>query len=227
LYHRRILGGVVLIHERSEIYKNAGYGQKEVGFGQSPALLLVDFQNAFIGEKFITGRSPMIKQAAEHTSDLLKLARAQNIPVIYTVVAYRNDQWDIGNWKTDIGWITLGSEAAEVTPILKPKEDEPVVIKKYPSAFFGTEVLSLLTTKHVDTLIVTGCTTSGCIRASVIDSFSYGFKTIIPEECVGDQSQQQHDSNLFDVNARYADVVTKMKVEEYLQSLKVNQAVMK
>jgi maleamate amidohydrolase len=85
----------------------------------------------------------------------------------------------------------------------------------------------LLTTKHVDTLIVTGCTTSGCIRATVIDSFSYGLKTIIPEECVGDQSHQQHDSNLFDVNARYADVVPKRKVEEYFDSLKVNQAVMK
>jgi maleamate amidohydrolase len=205
--------------DTAKLYQNAGYGIREVGFGKSPALLLVDFQNAFIGEEYVTGKSPFIKEAAEQTSDLLALARTKEIPVIYTVVAYRANKWDVGNWKTDISWITLNSHAAEVTPILTPKENEPVVIKKYPSAFFGTEVATLLTTKGVDTVIVTGCTTSGCVRATIIDSFSYGFKTIIPEECVGDQSKEQHSSNLFDVNARYSDVVPKKTVEAYLDSI--------
>lgn len=200
------------------LYKNAGYGNKEVGFGRSPALLMVDFQNAFVDEDYITGRSPYIKEAAEQTTSLLELARAYDIPVIYTVVAYREDKWDLGNWKTDIGWITLESHAAEVTPILLPKKNEPIVVKKYPSAFFGTEVATLLITKGVDTVIVTGCTTSGCIRSTVIDAFSHGFKTIIPEECVGDQSKEQHNSNLFDVGIRYADVISKKQVEDYLKS---------
>jgi maleamate amidohydrolase len=210
---------MVNMSDTAEFYKKAGYGQRAVGFGKSPALLIVDFQNAFIGEEYVTGKSPFIKGAAEQTADLLALARTSRIPVIYTVVAYRGDKWDIGNWKTDISWITLQSHAAEVTPILKPNDNEPVVIKKYPSAFFGTEVATLLTTKGVDTVIVTGCTTSGCIRATVIDSFSYGFKTIIPEECVGDQSKEQHRSNLFDVNARYVDVVSKKRVEKYFKSI--------
>lgn len=205
--------------ESADLYKKAGYGQKEVGFGKSPALLMVDFQNAFIGDEYVTGRSPFIKEASEQTADLLALARIHGIPVIYTVVAYREDKWDIGNWKTDISWITLQSHAAEVTPILSPIENEPIVIKKYPSAFFGTEVSTLLTTKGVDTVIVTGCTTSGCVRATIIDSFSYGFKTIVPEECVGDQSKEQHRSNLFDVNARYADVVSKKRVVAYFKSI--------
>lgn len=213
-------GGITYMESVSDIYQKAGYGAKAVGFGTSPALLLVDFQNAFVDEEYITGGSPFIQQAAEHTRSLLTIAREKGIPVIYTVVAYRNDHWDVGNWKSDIGWITLQSHAAQVSPIVSPASDEPVVIKKYPSAFFGTEVFSMLTTKHVDTVIVTGCTTSGCVRATIIDSFSYGFKTIVPEECVGDQSHQQHQANLFDVNARYADVVPKKEVEEYLKSVK-------
>lgn len=83
-------------------------------------------------------------------------------------------------------------------------------------------MLSLLTTKQVDTVIVTGCTTSGCVRATTIDAFSYGFKTIVPEECVGDQAKESHDANLFDVNARYADVLPKVRVVEYLGSLKTS-----
>lgn len=207
--------------EIDNIYAEAGYGQKKVGFGKSPALLMVDFQNAFMDNQYITGRSPFIKAAARETADLLRIAREIGIPVIYTVVAYREDKWDLGNWKTDIGWITLNSHATKVSPILDPIVGEPIVLKKYPSAFFGTETATLLTTKGVDTVIVTGCTTSGCIRATIVDSFSHGFRTIVPEECVGDQSKEQHEANLFDVNVRYADVVSKQEVEAYLNTIRV------
>lgn len=206
--------------DKQSVYQQAGYGQKQVGFGEKPALLLVDFQHAFTNSEYPTGKSLLIKQAAAETAELLELAREKDIPVIYTVVGYREDKWDTGNWKTDIGWITVGSHAAEVSPEVEPVTGEPIVLKKYPSAFFGTEVLSLLTTKQVDTVIVTGCTTSGCVRATIIDAFSYGFKTIVPEECVGDQAKESHDANLFDVNARYADVLPKQQVVDYLMALK-------
>jgi maleamate amidohydrolase len=208
--------------DKQAVYQQAGYGQKQVGFGEKPALLLVDFQQAFTNEEYPTGKNPFIKQAASETAELLALAREKDIPVIYTVVGYRDDKWDTGNWKTDIGWITIGSHAMEVSAEVEPIAGEPVVLKKYPSAFFGTEVLSLLTTKQVDTVIVTGCTTSGCVRATIIDAFSYGFKTIVPEECVGDQAKESHDANLFDVNARYADVLPKERVVEYLGALKAS-----
>ena len=209
----------------NDIYTDAGYGKKSVGFGKSPALLLVDFQKAFTDHLFPTGRSPFIRKAALETAALLKIARERNIPVTYTVVSYRNKEWDVGNWKADIGWISEDSEASQVSPEVCPLEEEPIVLKKYPSAFFGTEVLSLLTIKNVDTVIVTGCTTSGCVRATIIDAFSYGFKTIVPEECCGDQSIEQHNSNLFDVQARYADVMSKEQVEEYLTSFPLKDSI--
>lgn len=189
-------------------YEEAGYGKYEVTFGERPAVVVVDFQNAFTDPQYATGRSEQLHAAATRTEALLKAARALNIPIIYTVVAYRQDPLDVGNWKTHIGWMELGSHAVEVSPNLNRQPNEPVIIKKYPSAFFGTELVSMLTLRKIDTVILAGCTTSGCIRASIIDSFSYGFKTFVPSDCVGDQSVEQHESNLFDVQARYANVLT-------------------
>jgi maleamate amidohydrolase len=203
--------------ETFHTYRQIGYSNRKVGFGKKPAIIVVDFQRAFLDEKFPLGRSSRLRQAAEHTADLLDKARAKQIPIIHTVVGFR-DQWDLGNWKMDIQWITENSEAAELSPILKAPASEPVIVKKAPSAFFGTDVVRLLTSHFCDTVIVTGCVTSGCIRATVIDSFSYGYKTIIPEECVGDYTEEQHRANLFDVNNRYADVVSKAEVMDYLET---------
>lgn len=201
------------------VYEAIGYNQKSIGFGQRPAIVVVDFQRAFLDEAYPLGRSPRIHAAARQTRELLAVAREKGIPIFYTVVAYRPDGSDLGWWKADLRWITLGSEAAEVSPLLDPQPDEPVIVKKAPSAFFGTELLNLLLTRHIDTVIVTGCVTSGCIRATIIDSFSYGFRTIVPEECVGDHTEEQHRANLFDVHQRYADVLPVKEVLAHLRSL--------
>jgi len=204
--------------ESLQSYQEVGYGARKVGFGKKPAIIVVDFQRAFLDEKFALGQSPRIRKAAVETVELLELARIKEIPIIHTVVGFR-DQWDMGRWKMDIQWIAENSEAAELSPILKAPSNEPVIIKKAPSAFFNTDVLRLLTLQSCDTVIVTGCVTSGCIRATVIDAFSYGFRTIIPEECVGDYTEEQHRANLFDVNNRYADVLTKAEVMDYLSTI--------
>ena len=189
-------------------YSEAGYGKYEVAFGDSPAVVVVDFQNAFTDPQYLTGRSELLHAAAKRTERLLAEARSLNIPVIYTVVGYREDPLDVGNWKTEISWIGMDSHAAQVSANLTPAPLDPVIVKKYPSAFFGTELVSMLTLRKIDTVILAGCTTSGCIRASIVDSFSYGFKTFVPSDCVGDQSIEQHEANLFDVKARYANVLT-------------------
>lgn len=200
-------------------YEAIGYNRKSIGFGQRPAVVVVDFQRAFLDEAFPLGQSLRIHEAARQTRELLMVAREKGIPIFYTVVAYREDGSDLGWWKADLSWITLGSAAAEVSPMLDPQPNEPVIVKKAPSAFFGTELLNMLLTKQIDTVIVTGCVTSGCIRATIIDSFSYGLRTIVPEECVGDHTEEQHRANLFDVHQRYADVMPKVDVLAHLRSL--------
>lgn len=206
-------------------YEQAGYGKREFPFGENPAVVVVDFQNAFTDPQYPTGQSEFLQQAAIHTERLVEQARKFDIPVIYTVVAYRKDLLDVGHWKSDIHWIQLDSHAAEVSPNLSPRPNEPVLIKKYPSAFFGTELVSMLNLRKIDTVILAGCTTSGCIRASIIDSFSYGYKTFVPKECVGDQSVEQHESNLFDVQVRYANVVTLDETLQLMGSLQATTSV--
>jgi maleamate amidohydrolase len=212
------MGGIGAMADKFNTYHQIGYSSRKIGFGKRPAIVVVDFQRAFLDEQFPLGRSSRLRQSAEHTEQLLQVGRSNDVPIIHTVVAYR-DKWDLGNWKMAIDWIKENSQAAEVSPLLKPQPNEPVLIKKAPSAFFGTELISLLTLNGIDTVIVTGCVTSGCVRATIVDSFSYGFKTVVPEECVGDYTKEQHNSNLFDVNNRYADVLPKSEVMSYLNSL--------
>lgn len=203
----------------STVYREAGYARREIGFGQRPAIVVVDFQKAFTDPTYPLGRSPLIHAAVEKTGALLQLARQKQVPILYTVVSFREDLQDFGFWKISPEGLIEGSPGTEVSPEVAPGPHDVVLIKKKPSAFFETPLLSLLTEKRVDTVIVTGCVTSGCIRATIIDSFSHGFRTIVPEDCVGDQTEEQHRANLFDVAQRYADVVDSETVSEYLRNL--------
>jgi len=105
---------------------------------------------------------------------------------------------------------------ADIVPELAPRPEDVVIIKQYASAFFGTALASMLTAERVDTVIVTGCSTSGCIRATAVDGMQHGFRVIVPRECVGDRAPEPHDANLFDIDRKYGDVVSRAEVLAYL-----------
>jgi maleamate amidohydrolase len=214
------------VEQQFDPYKNAGYGQGNVGFGEKPAILIVDFQKAFTSKESPMGGSPFITSAVNKTKELLSIAREANLPIIYTVVGYREDQKDMGLWPLKVSLlseVTLGSKWVEIDDALEVKEEDIVLIKKMPSAFFNTELTNILISNRIDTVVIAGCTTSGCIRATAIDSFSYGFRTIIAEECVGDQGMEPHKANLFDIKNRYGDILSNQAINSHLTKVKINR----
>lgn len=154
------------------------------------------------------------------TRRLLDAARTAEIPVYYTTVAYEEaDLRDAGIWaKKMAGLMTLreGTEEVEVDPSIGRLPGEPLLTKKYASIFFGTDLLSRLNSLGVDTLLIAGCTTSGCVRASAVDAVQYGLRPMVVSEAVGDRSSAAHEQSLFDLQAKYADVVKSDEALEYL-----------
>jgi maleamate amidohydrolase len=202
-------------------FQDAGYGGRTVGFGVRPAIVTIDFQLGFTHPDWSSGRSPHIQRAVEHTQRLLEVARPLKIPVASCNVAWASER-DMGYWKVDAlyqGFFFYGHPATRFDPRISDPDYDFQFTKGAPSIFFGTPLVTFLTKQRVDTLIICGCTTSGCVRASVIDSFSYGYRTIVPEECVGDMEEQPHRDNLRDVGRRYADVVRLEDVISYLGRL--------
>lgn len=201
-----------------------GYGQAAIEPGERPAVLVIDLQYAFTDPEFEFGGAELIERATVNTARLLEVARAAGVPVFQTVVWWR-DEKDLGLWTIKLpscAKITPDSRWARVDERLW--DDSDVLLpKKWPSFFHGTPLISLLTALQRDTVIVTGCTTSGCVRATTVDAFSYGFRTIVPEDCVGDQGRDAHESNLRDVHRRYAEVTTADEAIAYLE--RVPQAV--
>lgn len=190
-------------------FDEAGYGAIPVGFGKKPAVIVVDFQRAFTDPTFPSGRSPHIHRAVERTAVLLEAARRYNLPVASCRTAWCSEK-DMIPWKTSSVRECLfhGNPATEMDPRVYDPSYDVNFVKAAPSIFFGTPLVSYLVKAGVDTVIVTGCTTSGCVRASIIDSFSWGFRTIVAEDCVGDMEEDAHRANLLDVNRRYADIVS-------------------
>ena len=142
---------------------------------------------------------------------LLEATRAAGVPVFYTTLAFEPHARETSVWAKKVPALldlALSDPAAvEIDPRIAPRAGDVVVNKQFPSAFFGTPLASMLVAKQIDTLILTGCSTSGCIRASAIDGVSHGLRVIVPEECVGDRADDPHYANLFDINAKYGDVV--------------------
>jgi maleamate amidohydrolase len=198
-----------------------GYGQEPIEPGEHPAVLVVDLQYAFTDPAFPMGGAELVERAVEGAVRVLESARAAGVPVYQTVVAWREDGADIGLWPVKLPRlreVTLGSHWAEVD--VRVRDDSDVLlVKKWPSFFHGTPLASLLAATQRDTVIVTGCMTSGCVRATTVDSFSYGYRTLVPEDCVGDQGRDAHLANLRDVHRRYAEVTTADEVIEYLASV--------
>lgn len=200
-------------------FTRAGYGERRVGYGVRPAVLVVDFQRAFTDPAFPMGRSPHVDRAVESTARLLNLARAHDVPVAVCNVGWSNERdmpyWKVGSVYNDM---FLGQPGMEIDPRIAHPDDY-LVTKVAPSIFFGTSVQTFLTRHRIDTTIITGCTTSGCVRASINDAFSYGYRVIVPEPCCGDQEEAAHHANLADVGRRYADVVTLEEVMDWIAQL--------
>jgi nicotinamidase-related amidase len=153
---------------------------------------------------------------------VLAVAREREIPVIFTTIGFEPNLKDASLWLEKLPALEeliVGSKWVEIDPRLERREDETVVLKKGPSAFFGTNLPSILVPQGVDTVVLCGATTSGCIRASAIDLLQYGYPTLVPRECVGDRAQGPHEANLVDIQAKYADVVSVEEALSYLKSI--------
>lgn len=200
----------------------SGVWDNLIGFGDKPALIVIDFLKGYTTQNaplFAAGVVEAVKQAPE----LIDAARAKGIPVLHTNVRYTPPGFaDSGIWTKKapvLRDLYEGNPLAEFCDEVPPAEGEIVISKQYASAFFGTSLQSTLTGMGVDTLIIAGCTTSGCIRASAVDSLQHGFHTIVVRDCVGDRHDDPHEANLFDIHAKYGDVLMKADVIAHLNTL--------
>ena len=191
----------------SDNYKAAGYGSCDIEFGRQPAILIVDFQLAFTDTAFPMGNLPLVDRAVEQTAKLLSVARPLGIPVASCYTAY-NSPKDMPLWKVAAvrEEFFYGHPCTEIDPRVHDPDHDFVFCKNAPSIFFNTPLTTFLIKHQVDTLIVTGCVTSGCIRASVIDGFSHGYRVFVPQDCVGDVDERPHQDNLRDMGRRYAEI---------------------
>jgi maleamate amidohydrolase len=189
-----------------EVYDRQGFGQ---GLELSPpaGLLIVDFICGFANPELFGGGN--VKEAINKTVSLLALAREWGWYVSYTRVVYADDASDANIFTEKVPGnllFTESSDLSHIVPELAPRPGELIIRKQFPSAFFGTNLASKLALQGVNTLVIAGATTSGCVRASVLDAMCHGFKPVVAEDCVGDRSIEQHKANLFDLQMKYADV---------------------
>jgi maleamate amidohydrolase len=206
----------------TDAYTLKGYGTTEIGFGARLGVLVVDFQRAFTDARFKLAGSPLIEAAVGRAAELVATAHARGLPVAACSVGHPKGA-SPHYWKNDLVLDELveGSAALELDPrIVAAGVDYPFV-KTGASAFFGSSLAGFFFRHAVDTVCITGCVTSGCVRASVVDSFQHGFRTILVDDCCGDQELQPHLDTLRDVGRRYADVHSAADVVRHIMT---NQA---
>jgi maleamate amidohydrolase len=203
--------------QAQQVYANARMGQS-FELGSRPAVLVVDFTCGFTDPECTVGAD--LSAEIEATNRLLAVARGRSVPVIFTTIGYDPTGRDGGIWLQKFPALIelqVGERTAEIDPRLERREDEIVVLKKGASAFFGTNLSAILVAQGVDTVVLCGATTSGCIRATAIDLLQHGFPALVPRECVGDRARAPHEANLFDIQAKYADVVSIDDALAYLE----------
>ncbi|HGM5288565.1 isochorismatase family protein [Serratia ureilytica] len=197
------------------------WGQR-IGFGRRPALLAIDFMQAYTTEGAPLF-APGVVSAVEESRELLACARRTGVPVIHTHIRYHAGHFaDGGLWVKKapvMKDMVAGNPLAAFCPPVAPLADEVVLSKQYASAFFGTALAPLLVAQGIDTLLMIGCSTSGCIRASAVDAVQHGFRAMVVRECVGDRHPGPHEANLFDIDSKYGDVVHKREALDYLNRL--------
>jgi maleamate amidohydrolase len=207
-----------------EVYERARLGQS-VTLGERPAVLVVDFSRGFTDPDCTMGSD--LTEEVEATSRLLAAAREREIPVIFTTIGFEPNLRDGSLWlekAPGLRELIVGGKWVEIDPRLGRREEETVILKKGASAFFGTNLSSVLVSQGVDTVVMCGATTSGCIRATAVDLLQYGYPTLVPRECVGDRAQGPHEANLVDIQAKYADVVPVEDALSYLEGVKERTA---
>jgi len=207
-----------------EFFRQRGFGIK-IGFGERPALIVIDMLRGFTDPAMPLGAS--LDGEIEAQKPLLEIAHQRGIPVIFSTVMYEEaDIKDAGIWalkQTGARTLTAGSDAVKVDPRLAMQPNDILLVKKYASCFFGTDLVPRLNSRRIDTLILTGCTTSGCVRATAVDAVQNGFRPMVVREAVGDRSKAAHEQSLFDLNAKYADVVTLDETLHYLKTVGHNR----
>jgi maleamate amidohydrolase len=205
--------------QAKRVYAAARLGQS-VALGSRPAVLVVDFSCGFTDPECALGSD--LTAPVEATRRLLDGARAKGLAVIFTTIGYEPSLMDGGLWLQKVpslGDLQVGGRWVELDPRLGRLDDETIVLKKAASAFFGTNLASILISRQVDSVILCGATTSGCVRATAIDLLQYGYPTLVPRDCVGDRARTPHEANLFDIQAKYADVVSLEDALEYIESV--------
>jgi maleamate amidohydrolase len=224
-----------LTERDKEVFAAGGFGAR-AGFGKRPALLVIDVNRAFCGERpepilesikrWRTSCGAEAWTALEYIKQLIDAAHGKGLPVIYTTGERRADNWDAGSWR----WkSTRGEEAAvsahsgidgnEIVAMIAPGPRAIVIRKQKPSGFFGTNLVSYLTLLGCDSVVVVGTTTSGCVRATVVDAFSFNYRVVLAEEGCFDRSEASHAVSLCDMHAKYADVVPTAEILAYFARL--------
>lgn len=204
--------------ETARVYSRAGFGAR-VERGPRPALVVVDLSRGFTEAAFPTGSDLSSEVGA--AKSLVDAARAGGCPIVFTTIAYDPGDEERLAWlrkAPGLAVLAAGSELVEIDPRLEPAGGEPVLTKKGASAFFGTDLADDLHRRGVDTVVICGATTSGCVRASVVDSVQHGFPTLVVREAVGDRARAPHDANLFDIDAKYGDVIVLDDAVAYLSA---------
>jgi nicotinamidase-related amidase len=211
-------------------YEAAGFG-KPVGIGSRPALLIIDAQYRTVGmtpkpffqsveEEFTTSCGETGWDALANVAELLPVFRRNGWPVLYPHVAPKQS-FDNGRLGAKVpGIMNIAEEGYKFVDIIAPEPGEILLPKRHPSAFFGTPLLSYLIERQIDTLVITGATTSGCVRGTVVDGFSYNFRVLVPHDAVYDRSETVHKVNLFDMAQKYADVASTQEVLAQLAAIK-------
>ncbi|MDQ4127362.1 MAG: isochorismatase family protein [Actinomycetota bacterium] len=208
-----------MIDDTREVYERARLGQS-VTLGSRPAVLVVDFSRGFTDPRSTMGSD--LTDQVEATTLLLSAAREKGVPVIFTTIGFEANLKDGSLWlqkAPGLAELQVGGEWVEIDPRLERREEETVILKKGASAFFGTNLPSILVSQNIDTIVLCGATTSGCVRATAVDLLQYGYPTLVPRECVGDRAQAPHEANLVDIQAKYADVVSLEDALSYLESV--------
>lgn len=204
---------------QEKVYSDAGFGQS-VPRGTRPAIVVVDFSYGFTDTQYPTAADMSAPIAA--TRRLTDKARSLGMPVIYTTIAYQ--PWEVTAlpWlKKAAGMAALmqGTRLVEIDAATGIQPSDPIIVKHGASAFFGTDLAALLTGSRVDTVIIAGATTSGCVRASVVDAVQSGFNVLVPRDCCGDRAAAPHEANLYDMGQKYADVTDSEDIYTYLCEL--------
>lgn len=201
-------------------YEQAGF-RGRLGFGHRPALVLVDLVRAYF-DPASPLFAPAVEEARRSSVRLLAAARRARIMIVFTRVVYRRGGADGGVFFRKVKALSVfeeGSAFGAFAEGIDPRPDELIVTKQYASAFFGTSLAPTLTAAGIDTAIITGVTTSGCVRATAVDAMQYGFIPIVVRDAVGDRDAHPHEANLFDLEGKYADVVGESEAVAYLERL--------